>query len=269
MTQPDERAAIAEALRTDGVVFPRGVLATEGHELARALGAEEPPDDLQELVDAATEAHWPELQPAIEAALVRALEKAEEPRHAALVVAVGLASSPEPDNPLARSIAVRAAQELATARRRALEIVAAAEGPMGAGGPAGMVAGARAAGAAAVELLDLDPDDFDAEITAYVGAVSDEPDEGTDSDALSQLARATGDGELRAAARIVVRSLTNDLSDAANAALAPVLDGAAPEDAAEDAVWVGAALALAEQAIERALVEEALGGGGNGASAEE
>ena len=265
MREPDERAAIAEALRTDGVLFPRGVLGAEAHALARGLGTDEPPEDLQALVDSATQAHWPELQPAIEAALQRAAAGAEDQRRASLSLAAQLAASPDPDNPLARSIAVRAAQGLSTARRRAVEIVAAAERPMGVGGSAGMVAGARAAGAAAVELLDLDPDDFAAEIRIYVDAMGGDPAGDPDSDALSELARATGDDELRTAARSVVRSLEDEISDAASTALVPVLDGEAPEDPAEDAVWVGAALALSEQAIERALVEEALGGGKNGA----
>ncbi len=264
MSAPDDRTAIAEALRTDGVVFPRGVLGPEAHELARALAEEAPSDDLQELVDGTAEAHWPELRGAIEGAIRRAAGTAEGSRLAALEHAAALAAQTSPDNPLARSLAVRAAQELSTARRRAVDVIVAAEGPMTVGGPAGMVAGAKAAGAAAVELLDLDPEDFATEITAYVGAIGDEPDDDPDSDALSEYARATGDSELRVAARIAVRSLQGALSEAVTEALVPVLAGGAPEDPAEDAVWVGAALALSEQAIERALVEEALDGGTNG-----
>ena len=84
MSAPDDPTAIAEALQTDGVVFPRGVLGPEAHELARALAEEAPSDALQELVDGTAEAHWPELRGAIEGAIRRAAGTAEGPRLAAL-----------------------------------------------------------------------------------------------------------------------------------------------------------------------------------------
>jgi hypothetical protein len=107
------------------------------------------------------------------------------------------------------------------------------------------VAAATAAGAIAVDLLDLDPEDYEPEILAYVAADGSE-------DALVELARATGDLEAREWAREAVAGVEAPGAPAAVAAVRHLASGPAPEDPSEDLVWVPAMLALAQQAIELA-----------------
>ncbi|MEW6581921.1 MAG: hypothetical protein AB1416_04090, partial [Actinomycetota bacterium] len=87
------------------------------------------------------------------------------------------------------------------------------------------------------------------EIAAYVAA--DETVE-----ALRGLARATGDEEVRAWAREALRGLEAPQEPEALSALHGLAAGDPPEDPAEDAVWVAAVQALAEQAIALALASE-------------
>jgi len=257
---PDEqgiRTAVERAVRLDGVAFPRGTLGPEGGRLAGALEAPDDASELHAALDALVAARWPELRPPIAAAIERALGRADEEERGTLGVALELARDEGTDNPLARAIAVRAATELSSARRRAREIVAAVAADLDEGGAGALLLGARAAGAASLELLDLDPEDFGAEIADYVDAA----DGGEDTAALAELARRTGDTETRAAAREAMAAL-DGLPERMTSIIAAVLGDELPDDAAADAVWIGAVLTLVEQAVERAIVEEATGSSG-------
>jgi hypothetical protein len=166
-----------------------------------------------------------------------------------LVAVLAWAEADDPANPLARALVVRAAQELALAVRRAEECLERVERQVAAGGPEAAVAAARAVGAAAVVLLDLDPEDFAPEIADYVDA------EETPA-ALDELARTTGDADTRAWARDAVRVLDPPAAPAAAAAARELAEGPPPGDAAGDAVWVPVVLALVDEAFERVLVED-------------
>jgi hypothetical protein len=186
----------------------------------------------------------------MEAALLRGRAAAGPDDRAAFDVVLGWAASESPDTPLARALAVRAATELAAADARARERLRAAEGAIAEGGPGAAVAAATAAGAIAADLLDLDPEDFAPEIAAYVAA-------GRRPEDISQLARSTGDPEIRAWARGAVAAADDPDAPAAAAGVRHLASGPPPADPAEDLVWVPTILALVEEAIERALVDEA------------
>ena len=240
--RPDE--ALDHVLLMTGLHFPRGLIGEETRALARALddgGA----GDVEGLAGAAAAAHWPELRGAMEAGVRRGLSDAGPEDAEAFELVLEWAADPDPDNPLARGLAVRAAAELRAAGERAAEALRAAEPAAAEGGPAAAVATATAAGAIAVELLDLDPEDYEPEILSYVEA------DGTE-DALVDLARATGDLESREWAREAVAGVEGPGAPAALAAVRHLAAGPAPEDPAEDLVWVPTMLALAQQAIELA-----------------
>ena len=115
----------------------------------------------------------------------------------AFEIVLDWAADADPDTPLARALAVRAATELAAAGLRSSERLLAAEPVVAEGGPPAAIAAARAAGAIAVDLLDLDPEDFALEIADYVDA-------GRRPEDVDALARASGDPEIRAWARAAV-----------------------------------------------------------------
>ena len=243
--------ALLRVLALTGLSFPRGVLGPETWALARALSDEgDPAADPAELAGAAAAAHWPELRGSMEAALQRAGGAAAPDDREAFEIVLPWATDPSPDTPLARALAVRAATELAAAGARARERLRAAEGAIAEGGPGAAVAAATAAGLIAAELLDLDPEDFEAEIAGYVEA-------GRRPEDISELARSTGDPEIRTWARGAVASTDDPEAPAASAGVRHLATGPPPEDPAEDLVWVPTILALAEEAIERALVDEA------------
>jgi hypothetical protein len=75
--------------------------------------------------------------------------------------------------------------------------------------------------------------------------------------ALDELARATGDFEVRVWAREVLRALETEDAPGATEAVHLLAGGVAPEDAAADAVWVPAMIALADEAIALAMVSDA------------
>jgi hypothetical protein len=246
---PEE--ALLRVLALTGLSFPRGVLGPETWALARALSDDgDPGADPAQLAEAAAAAHWGELRGPMEAALLRGRDAAGADDREAFDVVLPWAASESPDRPLARALAVRAATELAAAGARARERLRAAEGAIAEGGPGAAVAATTAAGAIAVALLDLDPEDFDQEIAAYVEA-------GRRPEDIAPLARATGDPEIRAWARSAVAATDDPGAPAAAAGVCHLASGPAPEDAAEDLVWVPTILALAEEAIERALVDGA------------
>jgi hypothetical protein len=243
--------ALLRVLALTGVGFPRGVLGPETWALARALSDEGAPGgDPAELAEAAAAAHWPELRGPMEAALLRAAAAAAPEDREAFEIVLPWAADDSPDTPLARALAVRAATELAGAGARARERLRAAEPAVAEGGPAAAVAAATAAGAIAADLLDLDPEDFDREIGAYVEA-------GRRPEDIAELARSTGDPEIRTWARSAVAATDDPEAPSAAAGVRHLATGPVPQDPAEDLVWVPTILSLAEEAIERALVDEA------------
>lgn len=252
MTERDPREALAAVMRRTGVAFPRGVLGAETARLARAISdGADGDEDLDALVDDAADVLWPELQPSTLAFLERHAALADEADLEDLERVRAWARDPDPSqNPLARALCVRAAQELAAATARAEAALVAAETSIAAGQAEGALAAASALGVVVVELLDLDPDDFADEIVAFVEA--DESPE-----ALDRLARATGDDDTRGWARTAAAALARvDSAPHAAAAMAALTDGPPPEDPARDAVWVPTMLALVQQGFERAYAAE-------------
>lgn len=250
---PDE--ALARVLSRTGVGFPRGVLGDETRELAAALSGRAV-GDVARLADASAAVHWPQLQGPMEAAVQRGERNAEGDDREAFAIVGEWAADPDPDNPFARALAVRAAVEWAAAHARAREHLRAAEDELGDDAVRAAARATTAAGAMAVELLDLDPDDFMPEIVAYIDA-------GRSEEAVEELARITGDVEIRRWARDTVRGVDDDEAPLTVAAVRQISAGAPPEDPAADLVWVPTILALAEAAVERALVEEASAGEGD------
>ncbi|HMN98575.1 MAG TPA: hypothetical protein PKD59_04110 [Miltoncostaeaceae bacterium] len=249
---PEE--ALARVLGVTGLSLPRGVLGPETWALARALGDEPASGDPAALAGAASAAHWPELRGPMQAALLRARDRAGADDLEAFEIVLEWAADDDPDTPLARALAVRAAQELAAATERSRAVLRAAEETVAEGGADAAVAASTAAGAIAADLLDLDPEDFAPEIAEYVGA-------GARSEDVDALARATGDPEIRTWARSAVASAAQDEEGAPRAAdgVRVLAAGPPPADPAEDLVWVPTILALVQEAVERSLVDEAQG----------
>jgi hypothetical protein len=249
---PEE--ALGRVLILTGLSFPRGVLGPETWALARALAPDaDPSADPAELAGAASAALWPELRGPMEAALRRARARARPADQEAFEIVLEWAGDPDPETPLARALAVRAATELAAAGERARAVLRAAEQVVAEGGPQAAVAAATAAGTIAADLLDLDPDDFGPEIAAYVEA-------GRRPEDVDELARATGDAEIRAWARAAVAAADDPEAGEAAAGVHHLAAGPTPADPAEDLVWVPTILALVQEAVERALVEGSAGG---------
>ncbi|HVG99631.1 MAG TPA: hypothetical protein VM844_02615 [Miltoncostaeaceae bacterium] len=246
---PEE--ALLRVLALTGIGFPRGVLGPETWALARALSDEDTPGaDPAELAEAAAAAHWRELRGPMEAALLRGRAAAGAEDREAFDIVLPWAAQETADTPLARALAVRAATELAAAGARSRERLRAEEAVIAEGGPPAAVAAATAAGSIAADLLDLDPEDFAPEIAAYVEG-------GRRPEDISELARATGDPEIRAWARSAVAATDDPEAPAAAAGVRHLAGGPPPADPAEDLVWVPTILALVEEAVERALVDEA------------
>lgn len=237
------------ALALAGVGLPRGVLGAEAMALARAIAAGAPEDELAPLRLATSEAHWPELRLAMGAALERARSSAEGAEADELDAALALVPDASPANPLALALAEGAGRSLAGVLVRVGERLEDLEERIE-GGAEPLEAAALAAGPIVDDLLDLDPDDFAPEIATYVAA-------GEDAGAATELARATGDEEIRAWARESLWGIDEDEAPRATAALAELASGPAPEDPADDTVWRATILTLAEEAIALALVAEA------------
>ncbi len=232
-----------------GLEFPRGVLGGETALLADALDAGRAEGDIQRLVEAVAQAHWPELRASVEAGLRRGRALADRDDLAAFDEALAMAARADAGHPLARALAADAALSLQRARQRSRELLSAAEAQVEAGGPPAAVAASRAAGAAAVELLDLGPEDYEPEIVDYV-----EADGG--GGALDALARASGDAEVRAWARAALRGLEAEDAPATRDAVHRLAAGPPPPDPAQDLVWVPAILALVQEGIEQAAADE-------------
>lgn len=250
---PDK--ALARVLALTGVGYPRGVLGEETWELGRALAGEGPPGaDVEALTLRAAQVHWETLRGAMAAAVERGEREAQGPDVQAFATVREWAEDPDPGNPFSRALAVRAAVELAASGRRARRILRDAEVQIAAADDVHTAARATSvAGAIVVELLDLDPEDFLPEITEHTGNIGSDREE----ESVDELARATGDEEIRAWARAALTGVSDPDAPAASAAIAQLAAGEPPEDPAKDLVWVPAILALVEQAIERALIDEA------------
>jgi hypothetical protein len=242
---PEE--ALLRVLTLTGLSFPRGVLGPETWALARALSDESSASDPAELAAAAAAEHWPLLRGPMETALLQAAAQAAPEDGEAFEIVLGWAADTDPDTPLARALAVRAATELAAAGLRSGERLLAAEPVVAEGGPPAAIAAARAAGAIAVDLLDLDPEDFALEIADYVDA-------GRRPEDVDALARASGDPEIRAWARAAVAATEEPLAPHAEEGVRILASGPPPPDPAEDLIWVPTILSLVEEGIERALV---------------
>jgi hypothetical protein len=161
----------------------------------------------------------------------------------------------DPENPFALALAERAGHDLAAVRARALdrlEALAVAQAD-GADRPEALVALASTAGRITADLLDLDPDDFAAEVAAYA-------DVDTTAEAASPvLVRATGDEEIRAWAREALSSLEVPAPPNALAAVRSLAVGPVPVDPNDDVLWTATIIVLAEDAIDLATTEAASG----------
>lgn len=245
---PDPNALVA-ALRSAGIGIPRGLIGDEVAALAEAVAAADAgPAEIERLTDAAAAAHWQEIRRPVDAALRRAAAFASVDADEMFAAAISHADNPDPDNPLARLLAGQAAASLSAARLRAQERLAALDAALDAPGRRGREAAAEAIGAMVIDLLDLDPDDYEPEIVAFVDA-------GRTDEARRELARATADDEVRIWSRAALGTLDAEPPRAAQA-VAAIAAGAPPEDPAEDGVWSSVAQALAEEAISLALVAD-------------
>lgn len=231
-------------LRT-AVVFPRGVLGADARAFADAIVRGAPANELDRLRDATARAHWSELRLALRASLERAVGEAPDDLATA---ALELTHDERPDNAFASALADEAGRSLAAVIERNSERLGVLERRL-TGGASPDADLALVIGAIVVDLLDLDPPDYEDEITAYLAA-------GEGGGARRELARATGDEESRAWAREELRRVDDPAAPVTARAVQVLAGGDPPEDPADDAVWVAAMLALVEQAVELAVVAE-------------
>lgn len=240
--------AVRRVLALAPIEIPRGLLGADARELADALtAAPADPERIVALSQRVAVAHWPELRASAEATLRRTAAFAAIDDDAALARGIEWAAGDDPGNPLALALAGHAAAALGAARARAAERVRAAEPALRDGGRGAGLTLASAVGAVVIDLLDLDPEDFEPELVAYVAADQS-------AAALDELARATGDPDVRRWARAEVVALSVPDAPAAGGAMAELAAGALPDDPAADAIWVPAVIALAEEAIAMAMV---------------
>lgn len=239
-------ALLARVLDRTGVGLPRGVVWDQARALAEALVADSPQS--AELAGALARRHWPELRAPTEAALRavagRAGEEDEE-----VAVALEAATEENPANPLALILAIRAGRELAGVLHGAAERLSALERRMASGSHQARGAAAAAAGAIGVDLVDLDPEDFEPEIRDHLAA-------GESDESLRRLARETADPEIRSWMREALRGLRVPEAPLAVAAVHDLANGPPPADPADDPLWLAAVLALADRAVELALAAE-------------
>lgn len=235
-----------------GVGLPRGVLGADARALARSLAAGTGGDAANRRERAAAE-HWPQFRGAIGAALDRVGEVGEDPT---LDDARALVDDDDPANPLSLALVDDAAGLLAAALMRTEERLGVLDRRL-AGDQAGEDL-TRTVGDIVVDLIDLDPVEYEDEIADYLRV--------GDSDASrAQLARTTGDDEVRQWAREELAEAMDGFDGAAAAALTRLAAGDPPQDPAEDAIWTATILALVEEAVELATVDQVLGTGDDGA----
>jgi hypothetical protein len=233
-------------LALTGLRFPRGLLGAEAWALAAALaGGREA--DARDLVRTAAAALWPALKTSVQAAVERAALQVAEKDGAAFATVLEWARSDDLENPLALSLALQAGSDLSAALTRTaarLDAVADAVGTEREPGAVGV-----AAGLIAVDLLDLDPEDFEPEIAAYVQAEET-------VEALRELARATGDEDVRVWARETVAALELPDAEPGLSALRAFAGGPMPPDPADDGLWVATIQTLADAAIAFVLASD-------------
>jgi hypothetical protein len=228
-----------------GAVLPRGVLGDEARAFARAVADGASAEELAELRARTAAAHWGQLRLALGAALERHVGETPD---ATAREALELTLDERPGNPFALAVADEAGRSLAGVLERNAERLTVLQARLAAGAaPDDDLA--LVIGAMVVDLLDFDPEDFEQEITAYVGA-------GETDAARAELARATGDLDAREWAREELRRIDAAEAPVASRALRAISAGEPPEDPAVDAVWVAAILALVEQAVEYAVVSQ-------------
>ena len=225
------------------VAFPRGVLGAEARAFAEAIVAGAAMDDLDRLRDLTADAHWDALRLAIGASLERVVGDTPDPL---ATDALELTFDERPDNPFARALADEAGRALAAVIERNAERLGVLEQRL-TGGASPDTDLALVIGAIVVDLLDLDPPDYEEEIAAYLAA-------GESDAARRELARATGDDDSRDWAREDLRRVGAPDAPVTSRAVQVLAAGPPPQDPAEDAVWVAAMLALVEQAVEVAVV---------------
>ncbi len=235
----------AELIFRTAVVLPRGALGVEARAFADAIVAGASVDELDRLRDATAGAHWDELRLAIGASLERAVGDAPDDL---TLEALDLTFDEQPHNAFARALADEAGRSLAAVVERNNERLGVLERRL-TGGASPDADLALVIGSIVVDLLDLDPPDYEDEITAYLAA-------GESDGARRELARSTGDEESRAWAREELRRVDDPAAPVTSRAVQVLAAGEPPEDPAEDAVWVAAMLALVEQAVEFAVVAE-------------
>lgn len=228
-----------------GAALPRGVLGEQARAFAHAIAGGVSGDGLEPLRVATSAAHWGQLRLALGAALERYGGEAPD---AVTLEALELTLDDDPENLFALAVADEAGRSLAAVLERNGERLAVIESRL-AGGAAPDDELALVIGAIVVDILDFDPEDFEQEITAYVGA-------GETEAARAELARSTGDLDSRQWAREELRRVDAPGAPVASRALTAIAAGEPPEDPAEDAVWVAAILALVEQAVEFAVVSQ-------------
>jgi hypothetical protein len=238
-------ARFTPVLLQTAIVFPRGVLGADARVFADAIITREPEARLDALRDATAAAHWDDLRLAMGTALERVFGDDPDPLARE---AIELTLDKRPDNPLARALAEEAGRSLAAVMERNTERLAVLERRL-TGGASPDAELAVVIGEIVVDLLDLDPPDYEDEITAYLGA-------GETAGARRELARSTGDEESRTWARDELRQVDSPDAPVTSRAVQVLAAGDPPEDPAEDAVWVAAMLALVEQAVEIAVVAE-------------
>ena len=235
-SSPAER--IARALDRTGVELPRGLLIPD----ALALGAPPASERARAQLAAAAASNWPIVRAPIGAALRRASVSADEALRADIDAALEWVDDPNPGNPLATQIALRAGRDLAAALERAdRHLASLGDSPLAA-------EVVPAAGEIVIDLIDLDADVLAEEIGVFV-------EDGETDDALAELARATGDVEIREFAREALIGL--DLpgrEDVLAEVREMVAAGSLPDDPAKDCLWVSAIQAMAREAIELATV---------------
>jgi hypothetical protein len=233
-----------ELIIRTAVAFPRGVLGSEARMFADAIIAGAAPQELVALRAATAAAHWDELR----LAMGTSLERVADPDDALAAQALELTLDEDPNNDYALALADEAGRSLAAVRERNTERLGVLERRL-TGGDAPDTELAMVIGAIVVDLLDLDPPDYEDEITAYLAA-------GETDGARRELVRTTGDDESRAWAREELRQVDDPAAPVTSRAVHVLAAGEPPEDPADDAVWVAAMLALVEQAVEIAVVNE-------------
>jgi hypothetical protein len=239
-----EHQDIAHLLTRTGIGLPRGVLGPQARAVARlvAFGRE----DSAVWADARVE-HWESFRLAIGAALARVHD--DDP---ALAAALRHVDDPSPDNPLSQAVTDDAVRAYAASLLRTHERLEVLDQRLVADGGGDDLT--RTVGDIVIDLLDLDPQDYEDEIADFL-RVGDSPA------SVAKLARDTGDDEVRRWAREELTAALDEAEGTAAGALGRLAAAPPAEDPAEDPVWVAAIRALVDEAVEIASVDQLLDGG--------